>query len=70
MLLDELIKNLQEKLQTHGNVRVLTNGEHGRNDEKILTEEMISIAPAHMELNDPSVFDFMPDDILCYIGGY
>jgi hypothetical protein len=69
MLLSELIQNLQNKLDSIGDVECYTNGEHGIGEVEKLTESNISIGSANLQF-DTDHLNMDDSDIVCHIGGY
>ena len=77
MKLSELIKNLQDKLKEHGDVKCFTNGEHGCGDSEEMRDSTVSISTADNELDEDSVSYYVREGLLndenelvLNIGGY
>jgi hypothetical protein len=64
MRLSELIKNLQEKLKAHGDVKCFTNGEHGCGDSEEMRLDTVSLSTADNELDEGTVSRYVRQGLL------
>tara|TARA_R110002020_G_scaffold41921_21_gene123281 strand:- start:564 stop:797 length:234 start_codon:yes stop_codon:yes gene_type:complete len=77
MLLSELIKDLQSKLDEYGDVKCYTNGEHGSVSSERLTKDHVNLGHAHYEIDQHTAdYDtssgYLENDseLVLNIGGY